>query len=335
MTQSQGVVKSFSTRNGYGFIADDAGGEDFFFGKEQIPREWAAMGPKLEGMEVVFEIHNGDDGRAQARNVRPANAPQPGKVTSGVVKSWNSQKGFGFMSAPGLNDDVFFARDRLPNELRGLQHFNGMTLMFELDQKPDGKYHAHNVQVPNNDGPGSNQQNSKKYSKLVPDAMPRHAPRNDRPGPKDHQGPRKRPAGPTPQVAQKRAKTENEGRRIGTIKSFSSKNGFGFIICPDSHEDLIFYQRDCPEDVRPGETVEFTVRINSNGREQAHDIVLTQGGKQDHRGAPEGFIEAKDYPPLSVDELKLYAEQLNRNDLSELARFSAEMLQKKISRNEP
>lgn len=327
MTQSQGVVKSFSTRNGYGFIADNSGGEDFFFGKEQIPAEWVALGPKLEGMEVVYEVANGKEGRAQARNVQPAGPPQAGQITSGVVKSWNSQKGYGFIAAPGLNGDVFFARDKLPREFRELSHFNGLTMIFELAQKPDGKYQAENLIVPQHEG------------KVQKNGPAPEAPRLN------FERPAKRPLpvlAPEPAFVpqnQKRPKKESfdgTDRRFGVVKSFSSKNGFGFILCNGAVEDIIFYQKDAQGLPKPGDNVEFIVRRNSNGREQAYSVVPKGGAHHQGGSLPESNLVSnfvpttKEYPPLSVEDLKLYAEQLNRNDLIELTQFSADILQMKL-----
>jgi len=299
-TASTGVVKSFSIRNGYGFITDVNGSsEDIFFGKEQIPVEWQALGPKLEGTEVYYETTTTPEGKVQARNVKPSGAPQVGAITSGTVKSWNAQKGFGFLQCPGLESDVFFARDRLPAEFQQMSHMDGMTMLFNLAQCPDGKLQANNMQAPGQDA---------------------------------NNGQRKRPM-PVESLPTKRMNLALEnGRQIGQVKSFSTKNGFGFIVCNKSTEDIIFYQRDVQHEPQQGETVEFTVRSNKNGRPQAHDLKPSSGGIPAQMMRPTPSVQDGSYPALTIDDIKLYTEQLSSEDLSELASFTTQVLQRKLSR---
>lgn len=298
-TASTGVVKSFSIRNGYGFITDVNGSsEDIFFGKEQIPVEWQALGPKLEGTEVYYETTTTPEGKVQARNVKPTGAPQIGQITSGTIKSWNAQKGFGFIQAPGLEGDVFFARDRLPAEFQQMSHMDGMTMLFNLAQCPDGKLQAQNMQAPGQD--------------II------------------NNGQRKRPA-PVESLPTKRMNLALEnGRQVGQVKSFSTKNGFGFIVCNKSSEDIIFYQRDVKHEPQQGENVEFTVRSNKNGRAQAYDVTPSSGGPPAQMKR-EPLVQDGSYPALTIDDIKLYTEQLSSEDLSELASFTTQVLQRKLA----
>jgi len=305
-TQSTGIVKSFSIRNGYGFITDQAGGEDLFFGKEQIPTEWQALGPKLEGYEVVYDVGQSNEGKAQARNVRPARAPTTGQVISGVVKSWNSQKGFGFMQSPGLDSDVFFGNKGLPVEFRDLQHLIGTTMVFTLAQGPDGKLNAQNMCAPNNDVFFLKKQGLGQIQSQLP--------RMKRPFTDDL-------------APAKRMNVGLGGRQTGVVKSFSSKNGFGFIVSSSANEDIIFYSRDLQHEPQQGENVEFVVRQNSNGRPQAHEI--RPAGASGER--PSGQNVSGQYPPLTIDDIKLYAEQLSTQDLSELSAFTTQTLQARLT----
>jgi len=297
-----GVIKSFSIRNGYGFISSIEGiSEDVFFGKEQIPVEWQALGPKLEGTEVTFDIVTGPEGKMQGRNLTPVNAPQIGQQTSGIVKSWNAQKGFGFLSCPGIDVDIFFARDRLPVEFQQLSHMDGMTMLFNLMQCADGKMQAQNMQAPG--------------SEAIANQMG---------------GQRKRPA-PVESLPTKRMNLALEnGRQVGTVKSFSNKNGFGFIVCSKSVEDIIFYNKDVQHEPQQGDSVEFTVRSNKNGRPQAYEV-KPSSGKPVPKMLTQSSTAREGYPPLTIDDIKLYTEQLSPEDLSELAIFTTKVLQRKLS----
>ena len=63
---AQGIIKRYDFRKGFGFIADDKNGEDFFFHKS----EWQGDGPIRKGIAVKFEDKDSDKG-PQAESVIP------------------------------------------------------------------------------------------------------------------------------------------------------------------------------------------------------------------------------------------------------------------------
>jgi cold shock CspA family protein len=63
---TKGIIKRFDFRKGFGFIADDKSGEDFFFHKS----EWQGNGPIRKGLAVEFVIKESDKG-PQAEAVTP------------------------------------------------------------------------------------------------------------------------------------------------------------------------------------------------------------------------------------------------------------------------
>ncbi len=63
---AQGIIKRYDFRKGFGFIADDKNGEDFFFHKS----EWQGDGPIRKGIAVKFEVKDSDKG-PQAESVIP------------------------------------------------------------------------------------------------------------------------------------------------------------------------------------------------------------------------------------------------------------------------
>lgn len=74
---AQGIIKRYDFRKGFGFIADDKNGEDFFFHKS----EWQGDGPIRKGIAVKFEDKDSDKG-PQAESVIPldaASSKPPGK----------------------------------------------------------------------------------------------------------------------------------------------------------------------------------------------------------------------------------------------------------------
>ncbi len=63
---AKGIIKRYDFRKGFGFIADDKDGEDFFFHKS----EWQGEGPIRQGLAVKFVGKDSDKG-PQAESVIP------------------------------------------------------------------------------------------------------------------------------------------------------------------------------------------------------------------------------------------------------------------------
>lgn len=55
---AKGIIKRYDFRKGFGFIADDKSGEDFFFHKSQ----WQGDGPIRQGLAVKFDNKDSDKG---------------------------------------------------------------------------------------------------------------------------------------------------------------------------------------------------------------------------------------------------------------------------------
>eukprot|EP00933_Yihiella_yeosuensis_P038301 TRINITY_DN3223_c0_g1_i1.p1 TRINITY_DN3223_c0_g1~~TRINITY_DN3223_c0_g1_i1.p1 ORF type:complete len:296 (+),score=79.29 TRINITY_DN3223_c0_g1_i1:79-966(+) len=69
---------------------------------------------------------------------------------SGVVKSWNGGKGYGFITAPQIQGDVMFSRDALPEDVKEVRgkFLEGRTVVFDGAPGPDGRYKATSVAIP-------------------------------------------------------------------------------------------------------------------------------------------------------------------------------------------
>jgi cold shock CspA family protein len=68
---------------------------------------------------------------------------------SGIVKSWNGSKGYGFLSSQQINGDIMFLRSHLPTdakEVRG-KFLEGKTVNFDLTTGPDGRAQGANIQI--------------------------------------------------------------------------------------------------------------------------------------------------------------------------------------------
>ena len=65
-----GTVKWFNATKGYGFIAPEDGGKDFFVHVSAVER--AGLGTLREGQQVRFEARPGRDGRSSAEDLATA-----------------------------------------------------------------------------------------------------------------------------------------------------------------------------------------------------------------------------------------------------------------------
>lgn len=137
---TRGVVKSFSSLKGWGFI--DVNGLDVFVHSKDCVGGLPAKG------DVVFfdaEPNTHKPGQMQAKNVTGGSgsrdAPDSSTATSsgpiigrmqGTLKSWNAEKGFGFASLPGSGDVFVHTVDCI-----GGQPVVGDVLTFDVEQKSD------------------------------------------------------------------------------------------------------------------------------------------------------------------------------------------------------
>jgi CspA family cold shock protein len=62
-----GTVKFFNTDRGYGFITNEAGGNDAFVHITAVER--AGLGTLSEGQKLSYELETGRDGKASAVNL--------------------------------------------------------------------------------------------------------------------------------------------------------------------------------------------------------------------------------------------------------------------------
>lgn len=80
---AKGIIKRYDFRKGFGFIADDKSGEDFFFHKS----EWQGDGPIRQGVAVKFDGKDSEKG-PQAESVIPLDGS--GKKSAGGSKPTKS-----------------------------------------------------------------------------------------------------------------------------------------------------------------------------------------------------------------------------------------------------
>lgn len=170
-----GVIKSFSHKNGYGFISSSSLEGDVRF--ELSAMHGVLPGVDLKGALVSFKVQALADGKFRAAKVdfqsgKKAKAYKQdaamgmimpafgfgmqqtmnmssfgnqggGKKQSGTVKSFNDAKGFGFISMPGYPEDIKFGN----SDLIGGVPSAGTTVQFTMAINGDGRASAKQVRV--------------------------------------------------------------------------------------------------------------------------------------------------------------------------------------------
>eukprot|EP00930_Biecheleria_cincta_P000057 TRINITY_DN10012_c0_g1_i1.p1 TRINITY_DN10012_c0_g1~~TRINITY_DN10012_c0_g1_i1.p1 ORF type:complete len:247 (-),score=75.60 TRINITY_DN10012_c0_g1_i1:124-786(-) len=99
-----GTVKSFNPHKGWGFI--ECNGQDMFLNKKELKGVCV-----LKGQQVQFDVMQGNKG-SQATNVKVL-APEDKISYFGEIKSFNSTKGFGFITCEAFEGDVFVLKTDL------------------------------------------------------------------------------------------------------------------------------------------------------------------------------------------------------------------------------
>ncbi|MGN3974457.1 cold-shock protein [Tsuneonella sp. SYSU-LHT278] len=166
----KGTVKFFNGQKGFGFIAQDGGGEDVFVHISAVER--AGLEGLGEGQELEFNLVDrggkisaqdlqivGDVVPVQSRGPRedrgaaggfggadrgPPRRELTGEKATGTVKFFNSMKGFGFLVRDDGQPDAFVHISAV--ERSGLSGLNeGEKYEFDLEVDRRGKYSAVNL----------------------------------------------------------------------------------------------------------------------------------------------------------------------------------------------
>ncbi len=173
---ANGVVKWFNPAKGFGFIQPDDGGPDIFVHIAAVER--SGLAGLDEGMIVSYELEqdrrSGKMSAGQIEVLGEAPAAQrrappqrssfgggdeprsvaTGGAGSGVVKWFNTTKGFGFIQPDGGGADVFVHISAV--ERAGLRSLNeGQAVSYDLEQdRRTGKASAANLRVSGGGGGG-------------------------------------------------------------------------------------------------------------------------------------------------------------------------------------
>eukprot|EP00933_Yihiella_yeosuensis_P014394 TRINITY_DN1292_c0_g2_i4.p1 TRINITY_DN1292_c0_g2~~TRINITY_DN1292_c0_g2_i4.p1 ORF type:complete len:367 (-),score=109.27 TRINITY_DN1292_c0_g2_i4:217-1317(-) len=257
MSGLTGTVKSWNGGKGFGFIVCAQVGGDVLFGREALPADVKEVrGNFLEGRPVVFDGAQGADGRFKATNV--AVPYVEGKSLAGQIKSCSEKHGYGFITSSSLTEDVRFGIQDLPKGTSG--DVKGELVLFDVAPKPDGKLQVSKLLFQSGKiatrvrGSTGGMMGGMAMGGMAMGGM----------------------GDANVQAAVQQA--QSQGLMTGTVKSFSEKNGYGFISVPGYPMDVKFGKNDCTNAVGSGATVSFAPQQGFDGRVQATNVTSLGGG---------------------------------------------------------
>eukprot|EP00440_Ansanella_granifera_P071095 gb/GFBE01077159.1/.p1 GENE.gb/GFBE01077159.1/~~gb/GFBE01077159.1/.p1 ORF type:complete len:437 (+),score=101.50 gb/GFBE01077159.1/:1-1311(+) len=313
-----GVVKTYNGVKGYGFITGSSLPQgDVMFGRDALPLDAKEVqGHFLEGREVIFDAKETADGRWRAISVHIPFVE--GQRVAGKIKSFSERNGYGFIGSSSLENDVHFKASVLPPLMPGTP-LKDEFVQFEVQMMPDGKLTATKVTFQSKkiamekmmggammgmmggmdmmNMMGAMMQPMMQPTKPAAASVPPRKPApvaaaSARPPPRAQAMPMA-PARPAPSSAP----TVGRDEATGTVKSYSEKNGYGFINIPGMPVDIKFGVHDLPwtqgvMSVAPGSQVSFICSQDASGRFLATNVkpkgMAAAGGIKRPASAPAG-----------------------------------------------
>ncbi|CAK8989434.1 unnamed protein product [Durusdinium trenchii] len=114
-----------------------------FSGRSAIPSRAPSLGGSPAFQRALHEV--GIEGGKPSK--RPRTETPTGQVGSGTIRNFSEQRGFGFITCEGIDEDVFFMRTALPEGQRDLQNtdLQNAAVNFEIVKTSEGKYRAQNI----------------------------------------------------------------------------------------------------------------------------------------------------------------------------------------------
>jgi len=294
MGELVGIIKSWNSAKGFGFITSDQVDGDVFFSKSELPPEAREVhGSILEGREVNLDSRTGPDGRARATMVQIV--ATEGKPLLGVIKSYSDRHRYGFITSSALTEDARFQATDLPPGLSLMgTNLKGHFVTFDVQQLPDGKVRVTKMQLQAPSGGGVNPATLRAAPppsfNVGTFAMPpaRIQPWNPHP---------RLPARPPPVATM----PSDDSGMSGVVKSYSERNGYGFINAPGQQVDIKFAKQDLlAPGVAPGTSVSFVPVMTPDGRMQARQVALSTDRGIKRSASPADSLDSFD--PFDVLE---------------------------------
>lgn len=274
-----GSIKSYSEKNGYGFITSSSLIEDCRFHRRDLPLgAWPSPGQK-----VTFKPSSLPDGKLRVSDLKMQDFGKGGSKGAvmmyggymdtgysqlrGLVKSYSEKNGYGFINSPGQPMDIKFGKQDIAPWCQG-QIQAGVSVNFETMPGPSG-IQARNVEVGN--GMKRSAGAMMPFAKGAKGYGKGNGYNDFGYGKGNGYG---KDMGPP--FKKQRVETATGKYLSGTIKSFNNKNGFGFIT--NQTGDFFFLRTSLPEESQSnpealiGHSAQFELVKTQDGKKRAQNI---------------------------------------------------------------
>jgi len=337
-----GSIKAWNVDKGFGFAAVEDGGDDIFMHQSVIEvddNKYRAVCPGTK-VEVTYFDRDGKHTASKVTGVggtsfkgfsskgEAANQciNRPAGSSSGRVKWYNTEKGFGFiLPDEGGSSDIFFSIKDVENQQPLQSDEPVVYFLAEVDSKvkatkvkslstaprgglvgggpygglPSGPSPMFPSQPPGPYGyaPGQGGPQYPQYPPQYPPQQPMYPP----------QGPYGQQMGAGMQMGYGGPSGPASGLRTGSCKWYNEAKGFGFIIPSEGGKDIYF--REVTPPPAEGDPLEFEIKV-MDGKPAAVNIVQTKNrkrkvmdpgfqGQQVHSDpyAPQSKAPRASYPP--------------------------------------
>lgn len=173
-----GTIKTYSAQKRYGFISIPTYAGDIYFQAADLVDPMQLQGQNIVGAAAHFRPEVQQDGRWRAKSLRvmisevhqpmqnvhtmtpdaacvklePPENTAGGSYHAGTIKFYNDAQGFGFITSPNQQEDIYFEHKNLTPEsqavLGGGFQLVGSMVHFCAECLQGGIWHAHTVVIP-------------------------------------------------------------------------------------------------------------------------------------------------------------------------------------------
>jgi len=283
-TVYEGTLKSYSDRNGFGFLECQT--TKMIYGCDVFVHR--SEGQRMSiGSRVNFKVHLNKKGQPQANNVEVVghqdspevripvhtgtvdqNSAGPCGLAGPFLGRVNSQQGHGFITCD--ETQLLYNADVHLNEIEGQGLQLGQEVYFQVHVNPQGQPQAARVSAVSRKRAYRNLS----IAQQVPVMLP----------PMEGEANWQQATGWTLEALQQAQWQsqcwQHDGLFSGTVKNFNHEKGYGFIQCdetfPHVHSDIFFYQNEA-DDLQVGSQVSFRINFNGNGQLQANSVTAVGG----------------------------------------------------------
>lgn len=307
-----GVVKSFGFQKGYGFIQCEQLEGDVFMGRQNMPPDLrdACSGQgmfNLQGLQVSFDLAQ-QDGKQSATNV--IIVAQEGATIVGRVKSYNDQKGYGFMTSDSVDGgDIFFGRRDILSGVPSAGAVASLNVALAQDGRPQGR--SVNIKQdfaspsPAMASPMGNPMGGMRgmggMGGGMGGGMMGMGGMGWMPTGKG-MGKGMMPAGKgAPMMHAAPAANDSKGT-VGTVKSYNEAKGYGFLSSPSMPGGDVYFKGQPGEVYEQGSWWAFNVQWTPDGKPQARNVVPGLEEGQTYTGTVRSFVPRKGYGFIQVPD---------------------------------